>query len=92
MIVVSAEPRNRNERADTVLVVPLSRSVHHLAPTHVVLPAAETGLPDDSAARADSLTTVRKVDLLEPRTGLRCLSNARICQLAEATQIAMDCL
>jgi mRNA-degrading endonuclease toxin of MazEF toxin-antitoxin module len=91
VIVVSAEPRNRNERADTVLVVPLSTSVHKLAPTHVLLHSGETGLPADSAARADSVTTVRKADLLEPRTGLRRLSNTRICQLAEATRMAMDC-
>ena len=91
VIVVSAEPRNRNERADTVLVVPLSTSVHKLAPTHVLLSSGETGLPADSAARADSVTTVRKVDLIEPRTGLRRLSHSRICQLADAVRIALDC-
>ena len=91
VVVVSADPRNRNERADTVLVVPLSTSVHKLAPAHVFLPAGETGLPTDSAARADSVTTVRKAELLEPRSGLRCLSNSRICQFAEATRLAMDC-
>ena len=91
VVVVSAEPRNRHERADTVLIVPLSTSVHKLAPFHVFLPSGETGLPADSAARADSVTTVRKAELLEPRSGLRRLSNTRICQFAEATRIAMDC-
>ena len=91
VVVVSAEPRNRNERAETVLIVPLSTAVHKLAPSHVFLPSGETGLPADSAARAEGVTTVRKAELREPRIGLRRLSNTRICQLAEATRLAMDC-
>jgi mRNA-degrading endonuclease toxin of MazEF toxin-antitoxin module len=91
VVVVSADPRNRSERADTVLIVPLSTSVHKLAPSHVFLSAGETGLPADSAARAESVTTVRQAELREPRSGLRRLSHTRICQLAEATRIAMDC-
>jgi mRNA-degrading endonuclease toxin of MazEF toxin-antitoxin module len=91
VVVVSAEPRNRSERAETVLVVPLSTSVHKLAPTHVLLASGETGLQADSAARADSVTTVRKTELIEPRSGLWRLSHTRICQLAEAVRMAMDC-
>jgi mRNA-degrading endonuclease toxin of MazEF toxin-antitoxin module len=91
VVVVSAEPRNRNERADTVLVVPLSTSIHKLAPTHLLLSSGETGLPADSAARAENITTVRKVELMAPRLGLRRLSHSRICQLAAATRLAMDC-
>jgi mRNA-degrading endonuclease toxin of MazEF toxin-antitoxin module len=91
VVVVSVEARNRNERADTVLVVPLSTSVHKLAPTHILLASGETGLQADSAARAESVTTVRKADLIEPRTSLRRLSHSRICQLADAVRMAMDC-
>jgi len=51
VLVVSSEARNRHERADTVLVVPLSTSVHKAgSPTHLRLLAGETGLAEDSIA------------------------------------------
>ena len=43
VVIVSLDARNRHERADTVLVVPLTTSIHKEAPTHVFLPAGETG-------------------------------------------------
>ncbi len=92
VVIVSLEARNRHERAETVLVVPLSTSVHKAAhPTHLLLAARETGLPEDSIARAEDITVVRKVHLLEPRSGLR-VSHRRICELAEMVKIAMGCL
>ncbi len=92
MIVVSAEPRNRSERSDTVLVIPLSTSIHKLAPTHLFLTAGETGLQADGAARAENITTLFKADLVEPRGALRRISHAKICQLASALRLAMDCM
>jgi mRNA-degrading endonuclease toxin of MazEF toxin-antitoxin module len=83
--------RNRHERADTVLVVPLTTSIHREAPTHVFLAAGETGLQSDSAARAEDITVVRKQSLIEPTGRLRQLSDKRICELAGKVSIAMGC-
>jgi mRNA interferase MazF len=64
VIIVSMDARNRHERAETVLVVPLTTSVHKDMPTHVVLSAGETGLQSDSAARVEDITVVRKTSLV----------------------------
>jgi mRNA interferase MazF len=55
VIIVSVDARNHHP-PDTVLVVPLTTSIHKDAPTHVFLPADETGLQSDSAARAEDVT------------------------------------
>lgn len=91
MVIVSLDARNRHERADTVLVVPLTTSIHKDVPTHVQLPVGETGLPSDSAARGEDVTVVRKLSLLEPRTRLKRLSETRICELARKVLIATGC-
>src|SRR5580704_10989355 len=89
VVIVSMNARNRHERADTVLVVPLTTSIHREAPTHVFLAAGETGLQSDSAARAEDITVVRKQSLIEPTGRLRQLSDKRICELAGKVSIAM---
>ncbi len=91
VVIVSLDARNRHERADTVLVVPLTTSIHKDAPTHVVLTAGETGLQSDSAARAEDITVVRKQSLIEPKGRLRQLSDKRVCELASKVSIAMGC-
>jgi mRNA-degrading endonuclease toxin of MazEF toxin-antitoxin module len=91
VVIVSLDARNRHERADTVLVVPLTTSIHKDCPTHIFLPAGETGLQADCAARAEDITVVRKQSLIEPRSRLRQLSNARICELAAKVALAMGC-
>ena len=91
VVIVSLDARNRHERADTVLVVPLTTSIHKDVPTHVFLPAGETGLQSDSAARAEDVTVIRKGSLIEPRTRLRQLAHKRICELASKVSIAMGC-
>jgi mRNA interferase MazF len=91
VLIVSVDARNRHERADTVLVVPLSTSIHKDVPTHVLLAAAETGLPADSVARGEDITVVRKANLFEPRSRTRQLSNTRICEIARAVEIAIGC-
>jgi len=91
VIIVSLDARNRHERADTVLAVPLTTSIHKNAPTHIFLPAGETGLQSDSAARAEDVTVIRKGSLIEPRTRLRQLADKRICELASKVSIAMGC-
>jgi mRNA-degrading endonuclease toxin of MazEF toxin-antitoxin module len=91
VVIVSLEVRNRHERADTVLVVPLTTSIHKQAPTHVFLATGETGLQADSAARAEDITVVRKQSLIEPHGRLRQLSDRRIYELAGKVTIAMGC-
>jgi mRNA interferase MazF len=93
VIIVSLDARNRHERADTVLVIPLSTSIHKADhPTHLLLSAGESGLSEDSIARAEDITVIRKTHLAEPRSGLRTLSHRRVCELAEMVKIAMGCL
>lgn len=91
VLIVSVDARNMHERADTVLAVPLTTSIHKEVPTHVLLPAAETGLPADSAARAEDITVVRKESLVEPRSGLRQIGNRRVCEIVAGLQIATGC-
>jgi len=91
VVVLSLDARNRHERADTVLVVPLTTSIHKEVPTQVYLSSGETGLPADSAARGEDITAVRKQNLLESRGRLRQLSNSRICELASKVLIATGC-
>jgi mRNA interferase MazF len=91
VVIVSLDARNRHQRADSVLVIPLTTSIHKEAPTHVFLPAGETGLQADSAARAEDIAVVRKQNLVEPRTRLRQLSDKRVCELAGKVSLAMGC-
>jgi mRNA-degrading endonuclease toxin of MazEF toxin-antitoxin module len=91
VVIVSLDARNRHERADTILVVPLTTSIHKDFPTHVFLSAGETGLQADCAARAEDITVVRKQSLVEPRGRLRQLSNAKVCELAVKVALAMGC-
>jgi mRNA interferase MazF len=92
VVIVSLDVRNQHERADTVLVIPLTTSIHRDFPTHVLLSAGETGLQADSAARSEDITVVRKQSLMKPQSGLRRLSHKRICELAGKVSIAMGCL
>ena len=92
VVIVSHDARNRHDRADTVLVVPLSTSVHRDVPTHLYLPSGETGLQADSIARAEDITVVRKQSLTEPRGRLRQLSDRRVCEIAAKVKLAMGCL
>jgi mRNA-degrading endonuclease toxin of MazEF toxin-antitoxin module len=91
VVIVSSDYRNRSERANTVLVVPLTTSIHREAITQVFLAAGETGLQADSGARAENVTVVNKTELVEPRSALRQLSHARICELADQVRLAMGC-
>jgi|SRR5580658_553844 mRNA-degrading endonuclease toxin of MazEF toxin-antitoxin module len=91
VVIVSLDGRNRHEQADTVLVVPLTTSIHKEASTHVFLSAGETGLNSDSAARAENITVVKKQTLVEPQGRLRQLSDRRVCELAAMVRIAMGC-
>jgi mRNA-degrading endonuclease toxin of MazEF toxin-antitoxin module len=91
VIVVSSDIRNRHERATTVLVIPLSTSVHKLGPAHMLLQAGETGLRMDCAAQADNIAVILRANLREPEPGQRALSNFKICKLAALVKTAMGC-
>lgn len=91
VVIISSDGRNKNLRADTVLVAPLTTSVHKGIPTHIYLPAGETGLQEESCVRAEDITVVRRETLQQARSGLRKLSNLRICQIADAVKVAMSC-
>lgn len=90
VVIVSSDGRNKNLRADTVLVVPLTTTIKEV-PTHIFLSPGETGLQEPSCLRAEDITVVRKETLQAPRSGLRTLSHSRICQVADAVRIAMGC-
>jgi mRNA interferase MazF len=90
VIIVSLDARNRHPAASTVLVAPLTGSVEKDFPTHLRLSPGETGL-HASSIRCKDLTVVKKDFLIEPRFPLRTLSNARICQIADAVRLAMGC-
>src|ERR1700680_3394242 len=92
VVIVSLDARNRHERADTVLVIPLSTSIHKADhPTHLFLAAGETGLFEDSIAGGEDIRVVRKPNLAAPRSGLRNMNHRRICELSEMVKIAMGC-
>ena len=91
VVIVSLDARNRHERADTVLAVPLTTSVHKDVPTHVYLAAGETGIQSDSAARAEDITTIRKSNLVAPGVRLRQLTDKKICELAAKVIVSMGC-
>jgi mRNA-degrading endonuclease toxin of MazEF toxin-antitoxin module len=91
-IIVSLNGRNSHPRADTVLAIPLSTSIHKPGPTHLLLSAGETGLREDSVAWAENIGVVAKEQLIEPVAGHRPLTNAQICRLAGTVRTAMGCV
>lgn len=92
VIIVSPNARNQHPRATSVLVIPLSTSIHKLGPAHLLLSAGETGLRMDCAAQADNIAVVLRTNLGEPGPGQRTLSHTKICQLASLVKIAMGCV
>ncbi len=92
VVIVSVDARNRHPRAGTVLIVPLSTSVHRPRPATLLLRMGETGLPADSLAQVDNLTIVNRESLSPPGAQQRKLSHTKICQLAALVHIAMGCV
>jgi len=92
VIVVSVDGRNHHPRSNSVLVVPLSTSVHLMRPGHLLLRMGETGLSADSTAWVDSITTVRRENLAEPGPQQRKLSHGKVCELAGLIRSAMGCV
>ena len=92
VVIVSVNPRNNHPRANTVLVVPLSTSVHKdEVPTHLVLEPGQTGLRERVVAKGEDVSAVWKVELAPSRERLRTLSSHQVCELARMVEIAMGC-
>src|SRR6266496_905258 len=78
VVLVSINERNNHPRADTVLVVPLSTSVHKGEVfTHLVLEPGQTGLRERQIAGAEYVTVIRKTSLYAARERLRTLSSSQ---------------
>ncbi len=91
VVIVSTDGRNRNPRAQTILVIPLTTSVQKDIPTHIVLAPGETGLQEWSAMKAEDITTVPKRDLIEGKTATRAIGRLKIEEAARKVAIAMGC-
>ena len=92
VVIVSMNARNNHPRASTVLVVPLSTSVHKdEIPTHLLLEPGQTGLRERVVAKAEDVSPVWKVELDPSRERLRILSSHQVCDLARKVELAMGC-
>jgi len=92
VVIVSINARNNHPHASTVLVVPLSTSVHKDdLPTHLVLEPGQTGLRERVVAKAEDVSVVWRVELDPSRERLRMLTSYQVCELARKVEIAMGC-
>ena len=91
-VIVSTNGRNAHPRANTVLAVPLSASIHRPGPAHLILRAGETGLTEDSVAWAENIGVINKDQLIGPVTGHRPLGDRQISRLAALVKLAMGCV
>ena len=64
VLIVSIDPRNVSDRAETVLTVPFSSRIAE-TPTTLVLQPGETGLPGPSCLRGHFITTLPKKSLIQ---------------------------
>jgi mRNA-degrading endonuclease toxin of MazEF toxin-antitoxin module len=88
--VISPDKRNLHLRADSVVVVPLSTSVHKdEVPWHFILEPAQTGLDERTVAQAENVTTVRKEALQEPHRSTRTQSSSAVSKLIGMVNMAL---
>src|ERR1700724_4581437 len=64
VVVVSVDPRNLSQNAETVLTIPFASRITE-SPTTMELQPCETGLPEPSCLRAHFITTLPKKLLIE---------------------------
>jgi mRNA-degrading endonuclease toxin of MazEF toxin-antitoxin module len=88
-IIVSPDMRNAHPRALSVLIIPLSTSVHKCGPTELLLRSGETGLREDSVAWTGNISAVSRANLIEPVAGHRPVTHSQICHLASLARLAM---
>lgn len=93
VVIVSLDARNQNDRALTILAVPLSTTLKEpLPPMHLRLSPGETGLREESELQAGGITTIDKRLLQPAQVKLRQLSRARICEIAKCVALATGVL
>jgi mRNA-degrading endonuclease toxin of MazEF toxin-antitoxin module len=87
VVIVSLDARNKNERHDSVLVVPFG-SAGMEGPTTIALEPGETGLPATSYLKGHFSTTLKKSRLVERES--RALSQSRMREVANMIRRAFD--
>jgi mRNA-degrading endonuclease toxin of MazEF toxin-antitoxin module len=88
VLVVSADARNRNPNAGTVIVVPLTTNPAE-SPTRLRLTPGETGLAETCSMAAEDITVLAKSWLVPPRLAFRNLSEARLREVARGVLRAL---
>jgi mRNA-degrading endonuclease toxin of MazEF toxin-antitoxin module len=86
-VIVSLDPRNLSDRAETVLVVPFG-SYGVEGPTVLRMEPGETGLPEPSFLKAHFIQLLPKSRLIDRLP--RVLSNARMRELVLMIRRAVD--
>jgi mRNA-degrading endonuclease toxin of MazEF toxin-antitoxin module len=87
VLIVSLDPRNLSDRAETVLIVPFASRIAE-APTTLVLQPGETGLPGPSCLRGHFITTLPKTSLIARQP--RALSTSRMRQVSLLIRRSFD--
>src|SRR5262249_9404880 len=87
ILIVSIDPRNQSDRAETVLALPFSSRIT-VAPTTLVLQPGETGLPGPSCLRAHFITTLPKRLLIQRES--RSLSMTRLREISALIRRSFD--
>ena len=87
VLIVSIDPRNQSDRADTVLTLPFSSRITE-TPTTLVLPPGETSLPGPSCLRAHFITTLPKRMLIQRQP--RSLSMTRMREISALIRRSFD--
>lgn len=85
-IVVSRD--SRNAHADDCMVVPTFSNITINVNTHVVLPSGQGGLPHESVAKCEQLTTLHKSFLVKGPLGDR-INDALMWRIHHAVRRAM---
>lgn len=87
VLIVSLDARNLSDNAFTVLVLPFASRIA-MAPSTLVLPPGETGLPGVSCLRGHFITTLPKSQLIERLP--RALSERRMREVSLAIRRSFD--
>lgn len=87
VVVVSTDERNRSSNIDSILIVPFS-SRGGPAPSTMLLPPGETGLPGPSWIKGHFMNTIRKAQLQERLP--RVLSGRRMREVCTAIRRSFD--
>ena len=87
VLIVSIDPRNTSDRAETVLTVPFASRITE-TPTTIVLQPGETGLPGPSCLRGHFITTLPKKQLIQRQP--RSLSGRRMHEVCALIRRSYD--